>query len=312
MATLYNSSVSTSAYSKSSGYVISSAYTFRLEVIEDSISTNDNTSTVTVNVYIKGRNSSWSFSGYSNAKATVSRTNPAGSSSTIIDQGYSSHSGTSSEVRIATKTETISHLEDGSATVSYVFDWHGANTGNVSSGLPKSCNISTGNISLSKINRAADFTLSPQLMIDETVPLSITINKVVPSYWYSVYWRINNTGTWNQIGTRSQDDLYTLPFATVAAQLSTNTSARVGILVRTYTSQTGAEVAPNDEAHTKYVKIQTGTIPFSLYDDMHGNVGVHFGQEATAPGIYINGDGPFEVKDVTIGGISYKILAMEN
>ena len=66
------------------------------------------------------------------------------------------------------------HKSDGSGTVSYDFHYEGAAKGNVSSGLPKSCSLSSGTLYLTSIPRSVSISASPS-SVGKNDTLSISV-----------------------------------------------------------------------------------------------------------------------------------------
>ena len=303
---LYNGTVSTSAYSANKGYVISNAYTFRLEVIEDSTSTDTNSSSITTNVYIKASSSSWSFSyGSDDIKATVKRTNPSGTVNNIIDKVYKKHTGTSSEVRIATKTENVVHKSDGSGTVSYDFHYEGAAKGNVSSGLPKSCSLSSGTLYLTSIPRSVSISASPSSVgKNDTLSISVPASDLYTTVTIKLG-STTKTVWYNAKGAKSQS----IDYNTLRSSTYFGASAHGNMVITCSTMTTsGGSVIGTSSVTISLLDSTTGgtTVPISLYHGLDGT-GVSIGYEATGPGFFVDGE-KFAPITVTINGTNYRIL----
>ena len=168
--TLFNKTISVQPYTGTFN-----AYEFRLEVILNNQSEENNSSNITINQYARGTNGS--YSGFNTPKQTIVQ-------NTITRANVTVSAIPKSEVLIATWTGDITHNDDGNYTLNITSSYN-PNTSSYSY-VPKANSISTGNITLPKIARAATATCA-----DFYIESSTTIN--VDPYSSSLKYTIEYT-----------------------------------------------------------------------------------------------------------------------
>lgn len=179
--TLYNSSINVAnKYSTGSSDYYSNAYTFRLEVIENSYSVNTNKSNVTINAYAYGRYGYWYT--ISTTQTINLYTSKTGSTSVVATQTNNNLSH-KSETLFATYTGDLEHNDDGSLyiEVSSVFTY-----GGTSQYMPKNNTIYTGGLYCTTIPRASSIgDVSGNIGATVTIPIDRKSNDFTTTLTYS-------------------------------------------------------------------------------------------------------------------------------
>ncbi len=133
----------------------------------------------------------------------------------------------------------------------------------------------SGNIELTTILRNSTVEVSPALLTsgNETV----TIKPYVESYTHTVTYKVNDTTV--TLATKTTQTELSIAYDDLKAIIGDYRSADVVVSVTTFNG--------DDELGTNTASflVQTGKIPFSLYDDKNGNVGVGLGEQATQSGV---------------------------
>lgn len=171
-------------------------------------------------------------------------------------------------------TWDVSHNADGTLSLDTEYVW---TTGNFAY-IPSNSTNAVTQLSIPQIPRQNTFTVTPTVL-QEGDTMSITVTKQVNSYTSTVRYRVNS-GSWKTLGTKSSRTSFSDSYANVSARLSSGaTTGDVEIQVLTYNGDT--QVGTTE---TKHISILTGTLPFSLYDNKAGSIGVTVGREAEGPG----------------------------
>lgn len=145
-----------------------------------------------------------------------------------------------------------------------------------------------GTIELTTILRNSAVEVSPALLTsgNETV----TIKPYVDTYTHTVTYKVNDTTV--TLATKTTEKELLIAYDDLKAIVGDYRSADVVVTVTTFNG--------DDELGTNTASflVQTGKIPFSLYDDKNGNVGVTIGEQATGPGFNVLLD------DINLAGLS--------
>lgn len=194
------------------GSTNNSNWTWKMEVIENSTNTSDNTSSVTVNSYL-GRASSASYFG-GNASVNITCNGTSRSASKTFT--YPTNVSGGGWVLVQSETFTITHNSDGSKDISI--------SSSMSTGdfTPSSASAS-GSMTLTKIPRYANITSFVVNKKDETsVTFSWSADATCDYAWYSK----DNGSNWSALPTNH-----------IVTGLSANTSYNFKLRVRRKDSQ---------------------------------------------------------------------------
>ena len=168
------------------------AYEFRLEVLLNSQSEKNNSSNITINQYAKGTNGS--YSEFSTPKQKIVQNE-------IIRANVTVSAIPKSEVLIATWTGDVTHNDNGNYTLNITSSYN-PNTSSYGY-VPKKNSISTGNITLPKIARAATATCADFYIESST---TINVDPYSSSLKYTIEYTFGSaTGT---IVTKGSDKSY--------------------------------------------------------------------------------------------------------
>ena len=130
---LLNESYNIGAYNSAGTSLTSNAYTFRVEVILNSQSEENNTSNITINWYIKG-NSGWYYSGYNDIN-TVIRVKNVSLGETSFTQKIASTYGTMAatgvEYKMLSWTGDLSHDSKGDLSFGVQVYYDGGASANI-------------------------------------------------------------------------------------------------------------------------------------------------------------------------------------
>lgn len=135
----------------------------------------------------------------------------------------------------------------------------------------------SGTIQLATIQRSSVVSVSPSLLTSGNA--TVTITPYVSTYTHTVSYTVNDTTT--TLGTKTTTKIFTIAYDTLKAIIGEYRSADVSVKCITYNGSI--------ELGTSYASftVQTGKIPFSLYDDKNGNIGVTIGEQATGAGFNV-------------------------
>lgn len=135
----------------------------------------------------------------------------------------------------------------------------------------------SGTINLTTIQRVSPVSVSPSLLTSGNA--TITVSPYVSTYTHTVKYTVNGSTT--TLATKSTSKTFTIAYSTLENKIGQYRSADVQISCTTYTG--------NTELGTSYATftVQTGKIPFSLYDDKQGNIGVTIGEQASQSGFRV-------------------------
>lgn len=192
---------------------------WRLSWSESSVSQTNNTSKVTVKLYVRRTNSGYTTSGSGTAYIWIDGTKYSGSitSSTKI---------TSTEKCILTKSKTITHSSDGSKKINIAGDISHSRF---------NATYKSWSITLSTIPRAS--TISS--ISGNTIGSSITVNisRKSSSFTHTVEFYIGSTkiSTWTKVATKQT---FTPDMNTCCTKITSATSATAKINVTTYNGST--------------------------------------------------------------------------
>ena len=198
------------------------------------------------------------------------RTINASGSQVVIDGTTYSISGTKAYdglVIWSTSGVTITHNADGTKAINASIKVNVG--GDYVSG--------SGTINLTTLQRVSPVTVSPSLLTSGSA--TITITPYVSTYKHTVTYTVGTTT--KTLGTKTSTKTFTVTYATLEDIVGQYKSADVQVKCVTYNGTT--------ELGTSYATftVQTGKIPFSLYDDQNGNVGVTIGEQASGGGFKV-------------------------
>lgn len=178
-------------------------WTFKLEVSEGSYNITNNTSPVTVSVYL-GRSSSTSYIGGNwSGNITVD-----GSSQSINGTiTYPTYINAGEYILLATKTFTVSHNNDGSKTAS-------VSSSISSSEFTPSYASANGNVTLATIPRASDIACSSPYIGDTA---TITIDKKSSEFVNDVKYKIGSIE--NTIAAKTSQTVLSLKTSSIEDQI---------------------------------------------------------------------------------------------
>lgn len=135
----------------------------------------------------------------------------------------------------------------------------------------------SGTIQLATIQRSSVVSVSPSLLTSGNA--TVTITPYVSTYTHTVSYTVNDTT--KTLGTKTTTKTFTISYDTLKSIIGEYRSADVSVKCVTYNGSI--------ELGTSYASftVQTGKIPFSLYDDKNGNIGVTIGEQATGAGFNV-------------------------
>ena len=135
----------------------------------------------------------------------------------------------------------------------------------------------SGTIQLATIQRSSVVSVSPSLLTSGNA--TVTITPYVSTYTHTVSYTVNDTI--KTLGTKTSTKTFTITYDALKAIIGEYRSADVSVKCVTYNGSI--------ELGTSYATftVQTGKIPFSLYDDQNGNVGVTIGEQASGGGFKV-------------------------
>lgn len=172
---------------------------------------------------------------------------------------------------LAEWTGDVPHDSQGNLSIVVKGIWHGYDNNN---NYGPVSNTLLNEIQFPQILRASTINVSPTFLTSGNATIMVT--KHDPAYTTTLKYRVNNVDY--VIATKSSNTTFYLAYNTIKNIIGSYTSAVVKITAITYSGNT---ILGED---SKEIIIQTGSIPLSLYDDMQGNTGVTFGEEATGAG----------------------------
>ena len=204
-------------------------YTFRLEILLDSQSVANNTSTITINKYVKGNSgNSW----YGTACSDVI----SGDVSDTISYNPAEVSGhgpmRNTEVLYHTKQATITHNNDGTKSLSISTTF--TNGGN--SYAPKT-NSQNASVTLTTIPRASDISLSASTLNISSTSGSITYSCTSKAnFYHTLTWTLGGStttiSTVNQINNTTVTG--TVSYTDLLAKLPSTSSGTLVFTLNTY------------------------------------------------------------------------------
>ena len=200
------------------------AYTFRLEIIENSQSVVNNKTSITVNKYLKGINR-YSWYGYRSTDAF------SGSVSDSITYNPSSMS-TGVEYLIHSYTTDIAHNADGTMTIS-VSNTFTPNGGY--SSMPKA-NTKAFTVALTPIPRASQISLNTNSIVlntEEGNAVSYTITPADSSYTHNIIWSLGGHSY-----TISNATSGSLTYGQLLDALTSSLSGTLSVKLETYSGST--------------------------------------------------------------------------
>lgn len=175
---------------------------------------------------------------------------------------------------LAEWTGDVPHDSQGNLSIVVKGIWHGYDNNN---NYGPVSNTLLNEIQFPQILRASTINVSPTFLTSGNATIMVT--KHDPAYTTTLKYRVNNVDY--VIATKSSNTTFYLAYNTIKNIIGSYTSAVVKITAITYSGNT---ILGED---SKEIIIQTGSIPLSLYDDMQGNTGVTFGEEATGAGFNV-------------------------
>lgn len=175
---------------------------------------------------------------------------------------------------LAEWTGDVPHDSQGNLSIVVKGIWHGYDDNN---NYGPVSNTLLNEIQFPQILRASTINVSPTFLTSGNATIMVT--KHDPAYTTTLKYRVNNVDY--VIATKSSNTTFYLAYNTIKNIIGSYTSAVVKITAITYSGNT---ILGED---SKEIIIQTGSIPLSLYDDMQGNTGVTFGEEATGAGFNV-------------------------
>ncbi len=205
----------------------------------------------------------------------------------------------------------IPHNDDGTKTFTIKAILHGPNTGRYDDNrfLPHGEVSDSKDIALPVIPRKSSLTLSPVTLQDPSVNLTVNVTKAAPGFVDTVEWCVRPQGgspsDWVVLAEKSSTSGFIIPYSTILTKLG-NVSGEIQVRITTYSDS--SSITPLGSM-TKSAILKQGGIPLSLYQNGTSVGASLIGEEITQPGLFIADEGPFEVRELTIGGVTYKVLA---
>lgn len=192
---------------------------WRLSWSESDINQANNTSKVTVKLYVRRTNSGYTTYGNGTAYIWINGTKYSGSITT-------STKITSTEKCILTKSKTITHNNDGSKSISIAGDI---------SHSKFNATYKSWSITLKTIPRASSISSISGSTIGS--PISVNISRKSSSFTHTVEFYIGSTkiSTWTKVATKQT---FTPDMSTCCSKITNATSATAKINVTTYNGST--------------------------------------------------------------------------
>lgn len=258
MATLTKSLLPISGYTNQ-------YYTYQCTVTENSYSTTNNTSNVTIAFYIKGP---WNPSFYE--WVTYYGIVVDGS---VKKTGSSSPYVTTSNLHLLTWTGDIAHNSDGTKSINVgVYLYHSGPANYLPQQYSSGSPLSMGSVTLTTIPRASSFgTIS-----GNTIGSSMTVNisRHSTSFTHQLWYKLGNSA-WYDLGTGIGTSKTFTVSNDLLSQLPSATSGTLQLCVRTYNGNTqiGSDVYKNITVYVANSVVPTvGTITLNPADINEQNI----------------------------------------
>ena len=207
----------------------------------------------------------------------------------------------------------INHNADGTRSFVVKAILHGPDTSQYSYNrfLPHGERSDSKTIELQTIPRKSTLTLSPVTLQDPSVNLTVNVAKAAPGFADTVQWRARPQGgswsDWVTLAEKSTNTTFSISYSDILTKLG-NVSGEIQVKTTTYSDSSSS--TPLGDM-TKSAVLKQGGIPLSLYQN-GTSIGVSLiGEERAQPGLFVADEGPFIIKDITVNGVTYKVLAKE-
>ena len=212
---------------------------WRLSWSESDINQANNTSKVTVKLYVRRTNSGYTTYGNGTAYIWINGTKYSGSITT-------STKITSTEKCILTKSKTITHNNDGSKSINIAGDI---------SHSQFNATYKSWSITLKTIPRASSISSISGSTIGS--PISVNISRKSSSFTHTVEFYIGNTkiSTWTKVATKQT---FTPDMNTCCSKITNATSATAKINVTTYN---GSTKIGNTVSKTFTIHVPSSVVP---------------------------------------------------
>lgn len=239
------------------------AYQFFLEVIQNSQSTPNNTTNITVNHYALGRNG-WGFSGFTTPASYITVGGVLKKTTTVA-----SIPTNGTKTLIGTWTDNVEHLGDGTLSLS-VSARFAPNT--TAYGYVPKENTLSGTVQPTTIPRASDISVSNYTISNTTGSISYSITSKA-DFYHIIAWELNgttNTSGATRINNTTQS--FTISNQTLLNALPTQVSGSLNITVTTYSNSACTNLVGSKTASAT-ITINTTSIKPSC---TLGNIGINY------------------------------------
>ena len=239
------------------------AYQFFLEVIQNSQSTPNNTTNITVNHYALGRNG-WGFSGFTTPASYITVGGVLRKTTTVA-----SIPTNGTKTLIGTWTDNVEHLGDGTLSLS-VSARFAPNT--TAYGYVPKENTLSGTVQPTTIPRASDISVSNYTISNTTGSISYSITSKA-DFYHIIAWELNgttNTSGATRINNTTQS--FTISNQTLLNALPTQVSGSLSITVTTYSNSACTNLVGSKTASAT-ITINTTSIKPSC---TLGNIGINY------------------------------------
>ncbi len=198
-------------------------YDIWLNVVQNSQSIEDNTSNVTVKLFLK-RNDGYSASAYNLTESSNTAKLIVGGS-TKVNKNLSIDTRNSAKVTLATWTGDVSHKDDGSLSLSVSGSFTMGGTSLTGGSV-------TGAFDCTDIPRASALTLSKtSVNPEETVGAAITA--ATSSFSHKLKWSLGGSAVTHTLSSGVTSDVFTVPVSWVN-EITTAKSGKITVVLTTY------------------------------------------------------------------------------
>lgn len=284
MGTILNRSTFTSR-STSGGSSGLFTYTFYTTITE-TIDQMSNTSMLTAKLSFKADTTGKLFDG-SGFTATIQYSFDQTNWTKIASATRTSYTGTSEVTLISGSSFAIKHDDDGKKTIYYRV----VITNNGNNYAPRSTSHDW-TLVLENIPRGNSFSLD-KTMLSKGESVVLTIAKSIDTYSSTINWS-RSDGASGQIMIKDASTSKTITYEELADGLPTGVSA---IIILTCETWNGFEYIAST---TLEIRLSSGYMALSLYDDNNGDVGTTIGERAIGGGFNV-------LIDATFGSTSKKV-----
>lgn len=273
MGTILNRSTFTSRSTSggSSGLFTYTFYTTITEIIDQM----SNTSMLTAKLSFKADTTGKLFDG-SGFTATIQYSFDQTNWTKIASATRTSYTGTSEVTLISGSSFAIKHNDDGKKTIYYRV----VITNNGNSYAPRSTSHEW-TLVLEDIPRGNNFSLD-KTMLSKGESVILTITKSIETYSSTINWS-RSDGASGQIMLKDASASKTITYEELASGLPTGVSATITLICDTWN---GTEYIAST---TLEIRLSSGYMALSLYDDNTGEVGATIGERATEGGFWVKG-----------------------